>query len=178
MKIPRIVMNGGVVLAAFVSLLLGGTSAMAGAGANMYACVYLAVTPAQSIVFNFKAGGSADHCMNDIGHDTTVTASSAGVSCSDVGYVEEKGSSSGGDTCATDTSTWILSYSATTGGYSGSTQAHMSHPFLGHNHIELSNQSPDTYVCSTDNLCNSTKQQWDAGTTGPMYIIFEPGAHF
>ncbi|MEA5163388.1 hypothetical protein [Cereibacter johrii] len=159
------------------SMVMTGTAALAGAGANMNACVYLAVPPAQPITFSFTAGGSADHCMNDIGQDASVVASQAGVSCVSVGYVEEKGSSTGGDTCATDTSTWILSYSSSAGGYSGSVQAHMSHPIFSSNHIEIDNASPDTYICSTGHLCNSTKLTWDSGTQGPLYMIFEPGAH-
>lgn len=154
-----------------------GSTAYAGAGANMNACVYLAVSPATPITFNFTAGGSADHCMNDTGNNASVTASNAGVTCVSVGYVEEKGSSTGGDVCATDISTWVLSYSAEDSSYSGSVQAHMSHPLFSSNHISIDNQSPDTYICSTANACNSTKLTWDSGTQGPLYFIFEPGAH-
>ncbi len=156
--------------------LIASSVAFAGAGANINACVYLAVAPAEPITFKFKAGGSVDHCMNATGEDSSITVSKAGVSCISVGYVEAKASSTGGDICETDTSTWILSYSSSSGGYSGSTQAHMSHPFLSSNHISLSDSSPKTFVCGSSNLCDSTKQIWDAGTIGPLYIIFQPGA--
>jgi hypothetical protein len=157
------------------SLILS-TSAKAGAGANINACVYLATDPATPIKFTFKAGGSADHCMNAPGQDVAFSVSKAGVTCGSVGYVEEKGSSSGGDICATDTSTWVLSYSTDQGGYSGSVQAHMSHPLFHSNHISIDNESKGTYICSTANLCNSTSLEWDSGTQGPLYMIFQPGA--
>jgi hypothetical protein len=168
--------NYALIWAAFCAPIILSTSAYAGAGANMNACVYLAVAPDTPIKFAFKAGGSADHCMNNTGNDVTFSASAAGVTCGSVGYVEEKGSSSGGDTCATDTSTWVLGYSTDQSGYSGSVQSHMSHPLFGSNHVEISNQSPGTYICSTSNLCNSTSLVWDSGTQGPLYMIFKPGA--
>ena len=151
--------------------------AFAGAGANVNACIYLPVAPAQPLKVDFTAGGSGDHCMNDKGKNASLSASTAGVSCTSVGYVESKSSSSGGDTCASDDSIWTLGYTTPGTGYSGSTQSNWSHPFLGHNHIALQNSSKDTYVCTQASLCNATKQQWDAGTQGPLYIIFEPGAN-
>ena len=142
----------------------------------MNACVYLAVTPASPITVNFKAGGSADHCMNKKGHVVSFSASTDGVTCGAVGHDEEKGSSTGNDLCATDTSTWVLSYSSEQRGYSGSVEAQLSHPLFSSNHIKIGNQSPDTHICSTKNLCNPTKISWDSGTQGPLYMIFEPGA--
>jgi hypothetical protein len=168
--------NKALACAAVGAALILSTSAYAGAGANMNACVYLPTDPASPLKFMFKAGGSADHCMIDKGHDVDFSASKAGVTCGAVGYVEEKGSSSGGDVCATDTSTWVLSYSTDHGAYSGSVQAHMSHPLFGSNHINISNQSKETYVCSTSNLCNSTSLEWDSGTQGPLFMIFQPAA--
>jgi hypothetical protein len=148
----------------------------AGAGANVNACIFLPTKPITPLSVNFTAGGSIDHCMNNTGNNVSFTASQAGVTCGSVGYVEGKSSSSGGDTCATDDSIWVLSYSVASTSYSGSTQSTWSHPFLGDNHINLQQYSKGTVVCANANLCTSTSQVWDSGTQGPLYIIFQPQA--
>jgi len=116
--------------------------------------------------------------MNKKGNNTSFTVSAAGVTCGSVGYVEEKGSSTKGDVCATDTSLWVLSYNLKTGSaptpYSGSTNSKWSHPLFKPNHMSLKDQSPKTVVCTTTDLCDATSQQWDSGTQGPLYIIFQP----
>ncbi len=162
--------------ALLAALALHPALVFAGAGANMYACVYLPVAPISPLSVSFTAGGSVDHCMNNTGNNNSITASTAGVTCASVGYVEGKSSSSGGDTCATDTSIWLLSYNIASTAYSGSTQSTWSHPFLGDNHINLQASSTGTSVCSNSNLCTSTSQEWDSGTQGPLYIIFQPMA--
>ncbi|HLF09919.1 MAG TPA: hypothetical protein VJA26_01800 [Gammaproteobacteria bacterium] len=165
------------VIAAILCLcVLVPAASYAGAGANMNACIYLPVAPITPMSVSFVAGGSIDHCMNNTGNNASLTVSTAGVSCASVGYVEGKSSSSGGDTCATDTSVWLLSYSILNTAYSGSTQSTWSHPFLSDNHIRLQASSNGTSVCSNSSLCTSTSQTWNSGTQGPLYIIFQPQA--
>ena len=97
---------------AIVSLMLGTPFLLpnivyAGAGANMNACIYVPTKPISPLAVSVTAGGSIDHCMNDTGKNANMTVANAGVTCTSVGYVEGKSSSTGGDTCATDTSLWI-----------------------------------------------------------------------
>jgi hypothetical protein len=157
-------------------LFLFSPPAYAGAGANVNACIYLPTKPVNQLQFNISAGGSGTHCMNHDGNDPQITVNSPGLTCGSVGYVEGKSSSTGGDTCATDTSYWVLGYSASGTPYSGSTNSTWSHPIFGDNHIELVDYTKGTSVCTTSNLCSATKQQWDSGTQGPLYIIFQPAA--
>lgn len=148
-------------------------AALAGAGATVYACVYLPTTPISSMVAQVTAGGSGTHCMNDSGNNTTITVSQSGLSCSPVGYVEAKASSTKGDTCATDTSTWPLSYTINGTPYSGSTQSTWSGAGT-RNSIELTNSNPNTSVCNSQSLCTNISTTWDHGTQGPLYIVFQP----
>lgn len=154
--------------------------AHAGAGARVLACIYLAVAPIATETVTFTAGGSDTHCMNDTGNNTTFSLTAAGVTCGSVGYVESKSSSSGGDTCATDQSIWSLSYSISAAngptGSTGSVKTEWWHPDLGDNHIAFLTQSTGTVVCGAQNLCTSTELEWDGGTTGPIYIIFNPAS--
>jgi len=147
--------------------------AFAGAGANVYACVYMPTTPSKPFAANVTVGGSGTHCMNDAGNNTTIQVSQSGLSCSAVGYVEEKGSSTKGDTCATDTSTWPIGYSVSGQPYSGSTQTTWAGSGTS-NSINLKNPSPGTVVCNAKNLCAAQNATWDKGTQGPLYIIFQP----
>lgn len=151
-------------------------AAHAGAGANIQACIYLPVAPIAPLQVSFTAGGSIDHCMNNTGKNGSLTASAAGVTCTSVGYVEGKSSSSGGDTCATETSVWLLSYKVANTAYTGSTQSTWSHPLFQSNHMTLRDFSSGTVVCGNSDLCKSTSQEWPSGTQGPLYIIFQPQA--
>lgn len=154
--------------------------AHAGAGANVYACVYLPVAPAAPMQAGMTPGGAGTHCMNDVGKATSFTVTNAGVTCGSIGYVEEKGSSTKGDTCATDTSSWPLSYTLTQGGtptpYSGATNSEWARPGLRSNTMSLKNYSKGTVVCGSQALCTATSWEWDGGTQGPLYIIFQPQA--
>ena len=159
-------------------LFLFSPPAYAGAGANVNPCIYLPTQPLSPLQFDITVGGSATHCMNSIGNDTQIAVNSAGITCGSVGYVEEKGSSSGGDTCATDESHWILGYTVPGTAYNGSidTQWYVGGVFgAGDNHIELPDPK-NTQVCGTPNLCSATQQEWKGGTQGPLYIIFQPAA--
>ncbi|MCS4510459.1 hypothetical protein [Xylophilus ampelinus] len=148
--------------------------AHAGAGANVNACVYLTSKPSVPMTVNVTPGGSGTHCMHEKGHSATLTVSNAGVTCVSVGYVEAKASSSGGDLCATDKSKWPLSYAITGTAFSGSTQTQW-HTGTRNNSIDLHSPSPGTNVCGQSSLCTSTSWTWNAGTQGPLYIIFQPG---
>jgi len=158
-------------------MLFTSSLAFAGAGANIYACIYMATTPQPSMVANVTAGGSGTHCMNSVGKSTTIKVSSAGLNCSSVGYVEEKASSTKGDTCATDRSYWPLSYTIN-GRYSGHTQAQIWAGFGSPTgKIELQQSSQKTSVCNTQSLCTTTSTSWNFQTkVEPLYIIFQPQA--
>ena len=149
--------------------------AFAGAGANVTACIYMPTTPAKSFSASVSAGGSGTHCMNDSGNNTTISVTQAGLNCSGVGYVEAKASSTKGDTCATDSSTWPISYAGNGAGasYTGSTQSTWSGAGT-RNSIDLNNPSSGTVVCNAQALCNSQNATWNHGTQGPIYIIFQP----
>lgn len=150
-------------------------SAMAGAGANVNACIYLPTAPIAPLKANVTTGGSGTHCMNDKGNNTTITVTQAGLTCSAVGYVEAKASSTKGDTCATDTSTWPVAYNISGTAYSGATQSDWSGAGT-RNSITLQNPSRGTSVCNSQNLCSGTSATWDHGTQGPVYVIFQPQA--
>jgi len=149
-------------------LLMKGVSA--GAGANFYACVYYQVDPISPIQVSFSVKSSFTHCMNSIGNANTTTVTSAGLTCASLGYVEEKGSDSGGDLCASDKSIWGPSYVADT--LSGSTLSNIAYG----NSITLYDSSNGTVVCGSEALCSTTKAPWDKGTQGPIYLIFNPEA--
>jgi hypothetical protein len=148
-------------------------SAHAGAGANVNACVSLPTKPMQPMTVSVTAGGAGTHCMNDKGSNTSFTVNSAGVTCASVGYVEAKASSTKGDTCATDSSNWPLSYTISNTAFSGATQSGWSGAGT-RNSVNLENPSKDTVVCGSNSLCNATSWNWDHGTQGPLYIIFQP----
>lgn len=155
-------------------MLLTSSPVFAGAGANIYACIYMDKTPQTPMVANVTAGGSGTHCMNDTGNSTTIKVSSAGLNCSSVGYVEEKASSTKGDTCATDTSHWPLSYNINGQPYSGYAMTRISRPGSQGNIKFENSTSPKTSVCTAQALCVGTSATWDVGTRGPLYIIFQP----
>lgn len=148
--------------------------AHAGAGANVNACVYFPTKPATALVVNVTPGGSGTHCMHDTGNAATINVTSAGITCAPVGYVESKASSTKGDLCATDKSNWPLSYTITGTSYSGGTQTQW-HSGTQNNSIDLISQPAGTNVCGLGALCPSTTWTWNAGSQGPLYIIFQPG---
>lgn len=150
-------------------------TAMAGAGANVNACIYLPTAPMAPLKATVTAGGSGTHCMNDKGNSTTINVTQAGLTCGSVGYVEAKASSTKGDTCATDTSTWPVAYTIGGTAYSGATQSDWSGAGT-RNSITLQNQTRGTAVCNSQNLCSGTSATWDHGTQGPVYVIFQPQA--
>jgi len=165
-----------VIQSVIVLSLLVPTIAFAGAGANVNACIYLPVKPVQPLSVTFSPGGPGTHCMDKTGKTGTVSVTNAGVTCASVGYVESKGSSTGGDTCATDTSYWQLGYAAKGTSMTGSLNSSWSLPLFGDNHAKIESASKGTVVCNTQNLCTTQSVQWDSGTSGPIYFIFSPEA--
>lgn len=151
---------------------IGEKPVFAGASAHVHACIYLSAEPASAVEFKFTAGSENDTCMYANGNNESLKVSNSGLHCKSVGKV--RGKSSLG--CATEDSKWTLGYRSTTKGtsYSGSTQSLWSHPSGGRSKVTLENQSRNTYVCSTENKCTSTKQSWDVDW-GKIYIIFTPG---
>jgi hypothetical protein len=158
----------------FAVAALSASPAYAGAGANVSACVYFATKPSTQLVVSITPAGSGTHCMNDTGSATSITVTGPGVSCASVGYVEAKASSTKGDLCATQSSNWPLAYSIAGTAYSGQTQTEW-HTGTSNNSIDLQNQPAGTSVCGNSTLCPATSWTWNAGTQGPLYIIFQPG---
>lgn len=158
----------------FFIVALSAGVAHAGAGATVYACVNFATKPAKPLVVNVTPGGSGTHCMYDTGNNTTFTVTEAGVSCSSVGYVEAKASSTKGDFCATEKSRWPLAYSITDTSFSGQTQTQWN-TGTSNNSIDLNDPPAGTIVCGSNAVCTSTSWTWNAGSQGPLYIIFQPG---
>ncbi len=101
--------------AVVAALAFAPSAALAGAGANVKVCVNLKNPPIMPfIIIRVMPGGTTNghstHCMNNAGNAANIMVNGAGVHCADMGYVEAKASSSGGDLCATDTSYWTVSY--------------------------------------------------------------------
>ncbi len=154
-----------------ISSLIASSAALAGAGANIHACVNMKHSPASPIKFYFQTGDRRDRCMNNIGKGASLTVTKSGVSCVNVGYVESK--SSGFD-CAFDESIWNLGYYTNGAVFSGGIGARISQSYLKHNHIKLFDGVENTYVCDVPGLCGSRSATWGGGTTGHLYIIFQP----
>ena len=135
----------------------------------MNACLWLDKAPAEPYEVLFKAGGDQDHCMYQDGQDATVNVSSSGITCASVGYAEGKSSSSGGDTCWSDYSTWGLSY--TGGNQSGFMFAHWTTSNFGATSgFELWSHSQGTTVCTGQGMCGSTTQSWSHSNTPQLYV--------
>ncbi|KAI1425514.1 hypothetical protein F5Y12DRAFT_795852 [Xylaria sp. FL1777] len=157
------------------SLLLAAalmSSAQAGSGAHVNACVYYPTDPppGESFVVKFKAGASTDHCMNYNGHNAEAIVTRKGLTCASLGYVELKNSSwPPGNFCASDKSWWATSYQIEATGESGSTNTR----WIQGGEIKLKDASDGTHVCSSAALCNADSQTW--GGTGELFIIYRPG---
>ncbi|KAF4433164.1 hypothetical protein F53441_13765 [Fusarium austroafricanum] len=147
--------------------------ALAGAGAIVKACVYFSAKPQINVQWN--TCGSASHCMYCKNlPNLSMPVTSAGLTCVNLGKVESKASSSGGDVCATDESHWQLSYNG--GVYSGSASTRWRGGGTRHNSIELDDKkySPGTAVCGSEAACVDPSTDWDAGTTPDIYFVFRP----
>lgn len=119
--------------------------------------------PSEAFKVDFKVGSSADNCMNPIGNDASITIASTEVICASLGYV--------GESCTFEQSIWSLAYNGSA--YSGSTKSNWSGGFWN-NDIWLKDQVAGTFVCASQHECPNTHLQWNEGTTGPLYVKFEP----
>ena len=151
-------------------------SVYAGAEANVYACIYVPTKPVSPLSVSFTAGSTSDHCMYHTGTSATMTVNDPGLTCTSVGKMESKASSSKGDLCATDSSIWGLSYTITGTAYSGSTLTDWSHKPMKQNKVKLKDSSPGTALCSNKALCEASEIQWNRHSTGTLYVIFRPTA--
>ena len=147
----------------------------AGADANVNACIYMEVAPVEPIVFKFNAGNkTVDRCMHEVGSNASVEVKGAGVTCTPVGYIKRKSSSTKGDFCATTSPRWFLGYSGSGTSFSGSVQVKLSNPIGKQNSASISEKTNKTSVCGSDNLCSLDYIQWSRHTKGPIYLIFNP----
>lgn len=171
---------------AMIFTVLFSSSIYAGAGAVVEVCIHL-TTPIQpppnltpkerqnweGYKVTLTPGTSTtSHCMNDYGSSSTFYLKEQGITCGSVGYVESKASSSKGDLCATDKSTWPIAYSYENGTFSGS----ITTQWNTGNHIKKTSGTSNTYICLSKTNCDSTSQTWSDGTQGPLYVVFNPGA--
>lgn len=132
-------------------------------GANVYGCIKMGSRPSEAFKVDFKVGSSADNCMDPIGNNAFITVDSAEVICASLGYVQES--------CTFQKSVWSLAYNGSA--YSGSTQSVWSGG-TWNNDIYLQNDVPGTFVCPSQYECRSRYLKWNEGTTGPLYVSFEP----
>ncbi|KAF3161588.1 hypothetical protein TWF225_002715 [Orbilia oligospora] len=149
---------------------------LAGAGAQVHACVHLSNSVKDPFIVNFDPNG-ANQCMNEVGNYKSVTVSSSGITCANIGYVEAKFSSSGGDLCATDPSYWNIGYSTEklkipkSGNIKSRWRKQWASPV---NEITVKEGPPGNMVCGSEPLCYSQMFTWDEGTAPNVYFIFQP----
>lgn len=158
-----------------VTLLAGG--AKASADSHVYACAYLPTEPASPVVYAFKNGGH--HCMYHYKFEQNVTVTSAGITCSSpYVHIKSKGSSTGGDLCATDASTWDFGFnvydteSGKPTGTTGAVHTNWDHPILSSSKVTISGAPAS--VCSSAADCEHRSMHWH--DTADMYFIFKPFA--
>ncbi|WP_152986741.1 hypothetical protein [Pseudovibrio sp. POLY-S9] len=159
-----------VCMLAFVAVTLMSSTAFAGAGAVVFACVKYTNEPSEKTTFNFQAGGSGDYCMRETGRNNFVEVERKGISCVSVGYVEADDRLFSG--CSTGESNWSLSYFSDDMTKTGSTSSDWSLKF-GLNTMKLEGQVPNTHVCPSAADCDSDEVTWPFGKTGPLYIQFD-----
>ncbi|EGR45998.1 uncharacterized protein TRIREDRAFT_110457 [Trichoderma reesei QM6a] len=163
-------------LALATALVINGV--LAGAGAQVKACIWFTTKPHSPISFSWNTCGSGSHCMYcDKLPKPTMTVSEAGLTCVDLGKVESKSSSTFFvDFCATDESHWELSYNSPSSSYSGSVSSRWRGGGAKHNYIEFDKDkfSPGTSVCGTKSACVNTQIDWDSGSAPDIYYVFRP----
>ncbi|KAF3172784.1 hypothetical protein TWF788_009373 [Orbilia oligospora] len=150
---------------------------LAGAGAQVHACVHLSNSVKDPFTVNFDPNNGANQCMNQVGNYQSVTVSSSGITCAYIGYVEAKFSSSGGDLCATDPSYWNIGYSTEklripkSGNIKSRWRKQWASPV---NEIAIKQGPPGNMVCGSQPLCYSQMFTWDEGTVPNVYFVFQP----
>lgn len=90
-----------------------------------------------------------------------------GVHCIGLARTESKASSSGGDTCATDRSFWVLSFSGA--GYSGQIRSQWESRFGGSSEIKLLDETYHKSLCNVPAFCSEYKFKWN-NYTPDLYV--------
>jgi hypothetical protein len=142
------------------TLVLAPAVFAAGTGADVYTCVYYPSKPVEPVDFNFVAGSSSDEYMKFKGNDSTVIASSSGLTCTYIGYVQAADSYHDGR--------WSLEYAASDASR-GSTSSVWETGSSG-NVVTLENSQPGTYMCECQVLCNSNSYEWRRNESGKFYV--------
>ena len=144
-------------------------------GAFVNACI--AVPPGQDrkSVFDvtFTAGGKTSSCMSVQGtHFKTMTVTGPGITCTGLGYVEEKTRKR----CFFRSGKWDLSYNDTLGLSGGKTGTVWSvgSGVVG-NQVSLSGYSPRTRICRNSTaVCDAGPYgpvvEWKRKTQGPIFV--------
>ncbi|KAI0141724.1 hypothetical protein GGR57DRAFT_519979 [Xylariaceae sp. FL1272] len=165
-------------LSSLTSVLFNALPIVAGPGAVVYACLNLQVKPSTNFtaLFEVNPNSGANKCMSSVGHSVIVDVSESGATCGEVGYVEAKASSSGGDLCASDESIWnVLYYTKDLpSSKSGSVRSRW-YKLTWSNANEITFKENEyiagAMVCPTEALCSSTIFHWRSGSTGPAYLV-------
>jgi hypothetical protein len=161
----------------FVALaLLFGTfnswSTFAGPGANMNVCVYKTIRLVEPLKLKVERLPSMEMSVAGL-REASIDVKNKGFTCVSMGYVE---AIRGFNPYA---SRWPVGYTLTkakNGEHeaSGSTNTDWAGHFPVNNQITLLDSSPETSICASANDCKNTSIEWEAGTQGPLYIIFRP----
>ncbi|KAI3325199.1 hypothetical protein HD806DRAFT_469088 [Xylariaceae sp. AK1471] len=149
----------------------------AGPGAEVYACINLGIRPSTNFTVTFNPISGGNKCMNSVGNAVTIDIYQSGLSCGEIGYVEGKASSSGGDLCATDESIWNLAYNTNKipNAKSGSVRSRWRKLWGSEtNEISFKAYTTGAQVCGSEALCSATDFYWSTDTKGPAYFIFQP----
>lgn len=113
--------------------------------------------------------------------------STSGITCTCIGYAEEKGSG----LCWFDSSTWSLSYEVTGGNYAGGSTSTIWYTMLSQNECQVQSVSDNTVVCDSIEMEGGSKDdfasllsmtegddmlsvKWPKGSTGPIYVCRAP----
>ena len=138
----------------------------AGKGAVVTVCMDFNSSPSEPTLFQVTTKNLK--CMATENYEIQFNVSESGSTCSYLGYVESKWSSSGGDTCSTDKQhTWYIGYTGFDSYYSGSAVGHWNRKGM-----DLEGRSPDTFLCFGTDRCTSTGQVW--AKTGDIFVHFSP----
>ena len=152
----------------------------------MFGCMFQAPSENNSTAAPFKvsliAGRRDDHCMSASGIRTPVEMevgpTRSRLTCSPVGYIETKSSSTRGDTCHTDKSWWTLSYKVA----DSDRAAFRSKPenfarfrvwgsARRENEITLVNEVDfNVYICPWMAHCEAREYMWPKKLVGKAYV--------
>ncbi|KAK6523078.1 hypothetical protein TWF281_002501 [Arthrobotrys megalospora] len=154
-------------------ITLCAVGAQAGAGAQVYGCIYLSSNRTTTNQYNFQVGVPTTQCMSSKGTNAILQTKTGGVNCVSLGYVENQTTDHGTDNCAVRPSYWTVGYTSNVT-VSGAAESKW-HQSVPNNVVSLEKASANTYICGSPTLCNNNGQiTWEAGTQGPIYFVFSP----